>query len=63
MKMKHKKGGGRLTKDMGGHTVPGRTGQDGQPGKWEARGYTKENKTGGAGAKSRSGVTYPGKNA
>ena len=63
MKMGNKKkGGGRSQKDMGGHSVPGRVGQDGQPGKWQARGYTSENKTGGAGNKSRQGVSYPGKN-
>lgn len=61
---KGKKGKGRSQKDMGGHSVPGRVGQDGQPGKWEARtGYTKENKLGGAGNKSRQGVDYPSKNA
>jgi hypothetical protein len=64
MKGMGKKGRGKLQKDMGGHAVPGRTGQDGAPGKWEARtGYTSERKTGGAGPKSRQGVSYPGKNA
>ena len=65
MKMgKHKKGRGRSQKDMGGHSVPGRVGQDGQPGMWAARtGYTSEKKTGGAGSKSRQGLTYPSKNA
>ena len=63
MKGKGSKGRGRRQKDEGGHSVPGRTGQDGKPGTWAARtGYTSENKIGGS-PKSRQGVTYPGKSA